>query len=80
MVNADYIYLDSQTLQTIKAQCLACLQDNFRAHQSYSIAGRTITRANVGQVSQILGSVSFAIDYQTNGAQRTSVPNMNNLG
>lgn len=61
MIDGSFVYLPLATLQTIQAQCLACLADNFQAHQSYSIAGRNITRANVGQVSEILQGVSFAI-------------------
>lgn len=67
MIDGSYVYLPLADLQTLKASCLACLQDNFTAHQSYTIAGRTITRANIGQVSAILVSVNYAIAYLTPG-------------
>lgn len=73
MINAEFIYSPPADLAAIKAACLACLQDNFTAHQSYSIAGRNITRANIGQVSQILASVNYAIAFQGGTIPRTSV-------
>lgn len=72
-IDAGYIYLPLADLQTLKASCLACLQDNFTAHQSYTIAGRTITRANIGQVSAILISVNYAIAFQSGTVSRESV-------
>lgn len=77
-MDGSYVYLPLATLQTIQAACVACLTDNFTAHQSYSIAGRNITRANVGQVSEILKEVSFAISYLTGAAPTTSEADMSN--
>lgn len=75
MIDAGYIYFQPADLQALKTSCLACLQDNFTAHQSYTIAGRTITRANIGQVSAILASVNYAIEYQSGKIKRTAVAN-----
>lgn len=76
VIDGSYVYLSLTDLQTLKASCLACLQDNFTAHQSYTIAGRTITRANIGQVSSILVSVNYAIAYLTGSVPRTTLADM----
>ena len=69
----NFIYFSDADLQVLKVQCMACLTDNFQAHQSYSIAGRTITRANVAQVGEMLEKINFAIAYNAGNISRVTV-------
>lgn len=78
MITGAFVNFPAADLQSIKTACLACLLDNFVAHQSYSIAGRSINRANVGQVSSILAEVNYAIAFQAGTIIRTSVPDFSN--
>ena len=75
-IQGTFVNFPPADLATLKAQCLACLLDNFTAHQSYSIGGRSINRANVGQVSAILAEINYAIAWQAGQIIRTSVPDM----
>lgn len=54
--------LDAATLATLKADYVTCLSAIAVAGQSYSISGRTFTRANLKEVAQLLAEVQAAID------------------
>ena len=55
-----YIHLDAATLATMKTNLIAAHASVLTTGQSYSIAGRTFTRADLGKISQELAEVSFA--------------------
>lgn len=70
--------LDAATLATLKTNYLACLNAIAVAGQSYSISGRTFTRADLKEVSQLLAEAQAAID-RLNGTRVTQVyPNFRN--
>ena len=54
--------LATSDLNTLKTNYLACLNAIAVAGASYTIAGRQFTRANLGEVSQMLAEVQAAID------------------
>lgn len=72
--------LDAATLATLKADYVTCLQAIAVAGQSYSISGRTFTRANLQEVSQLLAEVQAAIDRASGTRITHFYPNMSNSG
>jgi len=52
--------LDAATLNTLRTDALACLQAILR-NQSYTIGGRTLNRANLGEVQTMLGDINSAL-------------------
>lgn len=69
--------LDAATLATLKTNYVACLQAIAVAGQSYSISGRTFTRANLKEVSQMLAEVQAAIDRAAGNRTTSFYPNFN---
>jgi hypothetical protein len=59
------------TLTQMQADWTNCLQAIAVAHQSYSMAGRSFTRANLNEVSRTLGEIAYAIRVQTGLVNRT---------
>lgn len=68
--------LDAATLSTLKTNYVACLNAIAVAGQSYSISGRTFTRANLKEVSQMLAEVQAAIDRAAGTRTTSFYPNM----
>lgn len=68
--------LDSATLATLKTNYVACLNAIAVAGQSYSISGRTFTRANLKEVSAMLAEVQAAIDRAAGTRITHFYPNM----
>jgi bifunctional pyridoxal-dependent enzyme with beta-cystathionase and maltose regulon repressor activities len=64
--------LDAATLATLKTNWLACVNAIAVAGQSYSISGRTFTRANLAEASQMLAEVQAAID-RLDGTRTTQI-------
>ena len=60
MVKGAFFYLDAATLATLKTQYVACLSAIATTGQSYSIAGRTFTRADLDKVTNILAEITAA--------------------
>ena len=58
------------TLQAMQVQLLACLAGIATAGQSYSIAGRQFTRANLSEVKDMVAELQAAID-RANGTRAT---------
>ena len=56
-----FIGLTAAQLATLQTEWLACLSAIATAHQSYQIAGRSYTRANLPEVTKVLGQIGFAI-------------------
>lgn len=52
----------------MKAEWIACLKSIAIAHQSYSVAGRSFTRANLTEVRNTLGEIIYALNIATGGA------------
>lgn len=70
MVTGKFVALDVGTLTTMLAQWQACLTSIAVAHQSYSIAGRSFTRANLHEVSEMVGELSYALKLNSGGLVR----------
>lgn len=56
-----FVLLDSATLAEMRTDWRACLKAIATAHQSYSIGGRTFTRANLSEVASIVADIEFAL-------------------
>lgn len=69
--------LDASTLATLKTNYVACLQAIAVAGQSYTISGRTFTRANLKEVAQMLAEVQAAIDRAAGNRTTQFYPNFN---
>jgi hypothetical protein len=62
------------TLQSLQAKYIACMEAIAVAGSSYSIAGRSFTRANLSEVAQTVKELQAAIDNaQGNRVKRTQV-------
>lgn len=64
--------LDLTTLTTIKDNYVTCLSAIAKAGQSYSISGRSFTRADIREVSQLIAEAQAAID-RLNGTAVTKL-------
>jgi hypothetical protein len=71
-----FIHLDLATLQTMQTQWQACLAAIATAHQSYSIAGRSFTRANLMEVSEMVAELAYAIGLKGGTIQRVVYSDM----
>jgi hypothetical protein len=68
-----FIGLDSATLATLKSDAVACVQAILK-NQSYSLNGRSMTRANLADVTAMIGQLQAAQDITAgNTAQTTYV-------
>jgi len=68
-LSKSYFGLPLATLTSLQTQFIACLEAIAVAGASYSIAGRSFTRANLGEVAQTIKELQAAID----GARGTRV-------
>jgi hypothetical protein len=59
-----FIGLDSATLTTLKTQAVAALSA-ILTNQSYSLNGRSVTRANLNEVKDMVGQLQSALDIST---------------
>lgn len=55
-----------------------CLSAIATAHQSYSIAGRTFTRANLSEVSDMVAELSYASNIKAGTLKRRTYADMAN--
>lgn len=78
MVQGLFVYLPLTTLQTMQATWLAALNAIAVGNQSYSIAGRAFTRANLQEVNQTIAEINYAIQLNSGGLQRTIYSDMSN--
>ena len=75
---SDFYGLTAAQLTTLQTNWLACLNAIAVAGQSYSIAGRQFTRANLKEVSEIIGAIGLALA-RVNGTRTTQTfANFNN--
>jgi hypothetical protein len=61
-LSKSYFGLPLATLTSLQTQFIACLEAIAVAGASYSIAGRSFTRANLGEVAQTIKELQAAID------------------
>jgi len=61
-LSKSFFGLPLANLQSLQTQFIACLEAIAVAGASYSIAGRSFTRANLSEVSQTLKELQAAID------------------
>lgn len=71
-----FVHLSDADLAEMATDWKACLKAIATAHQSYSIAGRTFTRANLLEVSKMVSEISYAQNLRT--IQRVIYPDMSN--
>lgn len=76
MVTGKFVALDVATLTTMQAEWLACLTAIASAHQSYSMAGRSFTRANLAEVSEMVGELAYALKRNSGGLVTTVYSDM----
>ena len=55
--------LDLATLATLKTETLAAIRAVL-VNSSYSLNGKSVTRADLGRLNTMLGQIVAAIDYQ----------------
>jgi len=77
MVTGKYIHLSSATLATMLTN-LTTAHAAALAGQSYSIAGRQLTRANLAEISNELAEVSYAQSFQSGTVKRVTYADMSN--
>jgi len=70
-VTGKFANLDVATLTTMLAQWQTCLTAIAVGNQSYSMAGRSFTRADLEQVSDMVGELSYALQLKNGGLCRT---------
>lgn len=74
MISGKFTFLDLASLQAMQVDWMACLKAIAVANQSYSIAGRSFTRAQLSEVSDTLAEIAFAIAVKTGTTQRVVYP------
>ena len=70
MVTGKLQLLPLATLQTLLPQYIAAVTAVAVGNQSYSIAGRQFTRANLTELTDALAEIQYAISIQTGDAQK----------
>jgi hypothetical protein len=78
MLKGTFIYLDAATINTMLTEWQACLTAIATAHQSYSMAGRTFTRANLAEVAEMVGELAYAKELKAGNVVRSTVADMSN--
>lgn len=71
-----FLALDVATLTTMLATWQACLNTIAVGQQAYSIAGRSFTRANLAEVSEMVGELAYALKMNQGELQRSVVSDM----
>ena len=64
---AAFVHLDVSTLQTMQSEYTTAISAVAAAGQSYSISGRSFTRANLPELTKTLADINRAINH-ANGA------------
>lgn len=73
-LNKAFFGLPLATLQELQNDFLACLKTIAVAGASYSIAGRSFTRANLAEVSQTIKEIQAAIESATGTRTKKYIP------
>lgn len=77
MISGKYVHLPAATLATMLTN-LTAAHAAVLTGQSYSIAGRTLTRANLADISNELAEVAYAQKLQSGSVVRMTVADMSN--
>ena len=75
MARGDFIGLPLATLTSLRDKYITCLEAIAVAGSSYSIAGRSFSRANLGEVSSTIAELTLAIDSANGTRVRTTYTN-----
>jgi hypothetical protein len=75
-VTGKFQALDVDTLTAMLAEWKSCLTAIASAHQSYSIAGRSFTRANLAEVSDMVAELAYALKLNSGGLVKTTYADM----
>ena len=75
-VTGKFVNLDVATLTDMLADWRACLKAIATAHQSYSIAGRSFTRADLAEVSDMVAELAYALQVNNGELVRTVYSDM----
>ena len=70
MIDNTFCFLPLATLLTLQTQYTQALSAIAVAGQSYSVAGKSFTKADLKNVAEILGSIAYAIAVKTGQVQR----------
>ena len=73
-MNKSFFGLPLATLQELQSDFTACLKAIAVAGASYSIAGRSFTRADLGEVAQTIKELQAAIDNASGSRIRRFTP------
>lgn len=74
-IKGTFFGLDAATLATLKANYVECLNAIAVAGQSYSISGRTFTRADLNAVKDTLAEIQAAVDRAAGNRVTQTYPN-----
>lgn len=66
--------LDAATLASLKTKYITCLESIAVGGQSYSIANRSFTRADLPEIKDTIAELQAAIDFVSGNAITTTVP------
>ena len=66
-----FLGLDSATLTTLKAETLDAVRAVLK-NQSYSLNGKSVSRADLGRLNEMLGHVSNALDLANDNTTTSS--------
>jgi hypothetical protein len=58
-----FLSLDAATLTTLKSECLDAVRAVLK-NQSYSLNGKSVSRADLGRLNEMLGQLTNALEYQ----------------
>jgi len=72
MAKGDFIGLPIATLNSLRDKYISCLEAIAVAGASYSIAGRSFSRANLSEVREIITELTIAIQSASGTRIRTT--------
>ena len=75
MAKGDFVGLPLATLTSLRDKYVTCLESIAVAGASYSIAGRSFSRANLGEVRDTIAELTLAIQSANGTRIRTTYAN-----
>ena len=75
MAKGDFVGLPLATLTSLRDKYVTCLEAIAVAGASYSIAGRSFSRANLGEVRDTIAELTLAIESANGTRIRTTYAN-----
>jgi hypothetical protein len=75
MAKGDFVGLPLATLTSLRDKYITCLEAIAVAGASYSIAGRSFSRANLGEVRDTIAELTLAIQSANGTRIRTTYAN-----